>query len=68
VADTVRLIGGPFGGTDVPIPGGRSLIIELPDEPGRVARYRPTRNKGVWRFREYDTIVGTIPASGSVHA
>lgn len=60
---TVTLKGGPFDGAEVKVIGTEPLILTGGDVPeGMVARYRPTREKGVYSFREYDRIVATLPA------
>lgn len=59
----IRLVGGPFDGSTFDIAGRErpgSLLFDLA-EPGAVARYRPTRDPGVYRFREFDTIVARLP-------
>jgi hypothetical protein len=58
--ESVLLRGGPFDGASATVEWGSTLICEgdpVPD--GMVARYRPTRERGVYlyRFREYDRIV-----------
>lgn len=62
----VSLRGGPFHGQTLEVETFREpLILSGGDVPeGKVARYRPTREKGVYRFREYDRIVGTLPMPG----
>ena len=60
---TVRLLGGPFHDAEVPAFWGESLILSGGTlTEGTVARYRPTRTRGVYRFRGFDTVVATIPA------
>jgi hypothetical protein len=53
---TVLLSGGPFDGQRVPRPSDRSLLVEMPDSE-MVARYRQSRDRDVFRFREYDRVV-----------
>lgn len=59
---TVTLVGGPFDGERWSLGSGRpsSLLIEMPDCANYVARYRPTRDPNVLRFREYDRVAGRI--------
>lgn len=58
----VVLRGGPLDGERVEVSLGSSLLIEGGDVPaGMVARYRPTRERGVYRFREYDRIAHSAP-------
>lgn len=57
----VTLRGGDFDGREVWVAGRGPLLLQggpLPD--GIVARYRPSRERGVYRFRELDRIVGTV--------
>lgn len=56
---SVLLRGGPFDGQSVEAIRGISLVFDLGDD--RVARYRPSREKGVYTFRGFDTIVARIP-------
>lgn len=57
----VFLDGGPFDGMEVPRPSGRSLLIEVDGLHGQqVARYRQSRNRYVFRFREYDTVIARV--------
>lgn len=59
----VTLHGGDFDGREVWVTGRGPLLIEgdpLPD--GIVARYRPSRERGVYRFRELDRIALRVPA------
>jgi hypothetical protein len=62
----VTLKGGPFHDAKVDVSDARSPLIctgdPVPD--GMVARYRPTRVRGVLRFSEYDRIVGSVPLPG----
>jgi hypothetical protein len=44
---------------------GSALLAVLPGDEDRVARYRPTRDRYVYRFHEYDTIVARLPAPGA---
>ena len=61
-AGTITLRGGPFDGAVVPAPSGRAPLIcqGEPVPEGMVARYRRRREKGVYTFREYDRIIGTV--------
>lgn len=62
----IRLVGGPFDGQVVEMENPRGpLVIEGDGVPeGMVARYRPTRERGVLRFREYDVVVARLPLPG----
>lgn len=61
-AITVTLIGGDFDGKEVEnVHWGQTLVIKgdpLPE--GILARYRPTRKKPTYRFKELDRVIGTI--------
>lgn len=63
----VTLKGGPFDGTEMESADGRTpLVIEGDEVPdGMVARYRPTREPGVYRFKGYDKIVAKLPLPGA---
>lgn len=67
---TVLLKGGPFNGTTVKVNDLRTPLLCSGDPvpEGMVARYRPTRERGVFRFREYDRVVGTLPLPGKAPA
>jgi hypothetical protein len=66
MSDTVRLEGGPFDGETVQVKSARSpLLVEIPNNPDFVARYRPTRQPGVLRFRDYDRVVARLDPPGS---
>jgi hypothetical protein len=60
----VTLKDGPFDGQEIESSDGRTpLIIEGGDVPeGMVARYRPTREPGVFAFKGYDKIVAKLPS------
>lgn len=62
----IRLVGGPFDGEVLPegVATGSGILCVLPEDEDRVARYRPTREPGVYRFHEYDTIVARLPFTG----
>lgn len=61
MSESVLLKGGPFDDTWVTVQWGTTLICEGDDVPeGMVARYRPTRERGVYRFRDYDRIVARL--------
>lgn len=57
-AANVMLAGGPFDGHEVPRPSGRSVLVEIDD--GRVARYRQSRNRYVFTFREFDRVIARV--------
>jgi hypothetical protein len=63
----IELIDGPYAGVKMQIKGGGSVLMEgdLPNgektPEGMFARYRPTRDKSKWRFREWDKSVIRIP-------
>lgn len=63
----VLLEGGPFDGTHAWVAWGTPLLCEgtrgepIPD--GMVARYRPSRRRGVYRFRELERIVARVPVA-----
>lgn len=65
VARSVTLRGGPCDGFVVTVADGRALLMEDGLEPGRVARYRPSRKKGEYTFRGYDRVVARMAAPGS---
>lgn len=66
--ESVLLKGGPFDDTWASVEWGTTLICEgKPVPDGMVARYRPTRERGVYRFREFDRVVLRIP-KGNGHA
>jgi hypothetical protein len=57
----VTLRDGPCDGVEVEVSWGNPLAVEGDPVPeGMIARYRPTRERGVYRFREYDRIVGRL--------
>jgi hypothetical protein len=64
---SVRLAGGPADGGVIENSKGGSVLVHSDEEAGKVARYRPTRDKGVLRFREWDRVVASIPAPESDH-
>lgn len=66
MADRVRLEGGPYAGAVIVVPDAREpLLVEGDAVPeGMVARYRPTREPDVLRFRDYDRVVARIPRPG----
>lgn len=57
--DLILLCGGPEDGRRVPRPSGRSLLVELAWTP-MVARYRQSRDRDVFRFKEYDHVVARL--------
>lgn len=59
--DLILLSGGPEDGRRVLRPEGRSLLVEL-SWTDMVARYRQSRDRNVFRFKEYDRVVGRLPA------
>jgi hypothetical protein len=61
VSQLVLLKGGPYDGVQVNVTPRQSLVLESSDELGRVARYRPGRERGVYTFRGMDTVVARIP-------
>jgi hypothetical protein len=62
---TVELIDGPFDGSTVQVAKGSALLCEGPPLPdGTVARYRPTREPGKYRFRGLDQVAVRIPIPG----
>ena len=60
-ARTVTLRGGPFDGVRVTVTSGAALLMQGEETPDVVARYRPSREKGVYSFRGMDKIVAHIP-------
>lgn len=64
IARMVTLRGGPCDGLAVTATSGRSLLMEDSREPGRVARYRPSREKGVYTFRGFDRVVWRLELAG----
>lgn len=67
----VTLIDGPYEGIEVESRerGGAILMGgELPDgtelPKGKMARYRPTRDRTRWRFKGWDEVVATLPLPG----
>lgn len=60
----VRLEGGPADGKVIENYRGGPVLVHSDDEAGMVARYRPTRDRGVLRFKEWDRVVGSIPIGG----
>lgn len=58
---SVQLVGGPVDGRVIDNYCGGPVLVPSDEEAGLVARYRPTRDPGVLRFREYTRTVGTIP-------
>lgn len=60
--ERVTLEGGPFDGELIPVEWGATLSLTGDDVPaGHVARYRPSRTRGVYRFRGYAKIIATLP-------
>lgn len=62
----VRLEGGPAAGIEVDVSRGAVLNVEgegVPD--GLVARYTPTRDRGVYRFRGYSKVIARLPMPGA---
>ena len=60
----VTLEGGPFNGAEVEVNWGETLACQgQPLPEGTIARYRPSRRRsdGVYRFREYDRVIASIP-------
>ena len=70
-AEKVTLRGGPCDGMSVtatvckPWIQSPSLLMEDTATPGMVARYRPSREKGVYTFREYDRVIARVPVPPS---
>lgn len=67
----VTLKGGPFGGVEMPAPAGRwtPIVCEGTNVPeGMVARYKPTRDTGVWRFDGYDKVIAKLPLPSGASA
>lgn len=63
--EEVLLIGGPYDGQTVPAHWGNTVVLTGgPLEEPECARYRPTRERGKYRFRGMDRIVGSIPIPG----
>lgn len=61
----VLLRGGPANGARVEVESGTGLIIEGLGVPeGEAARYRPTRERGVYRFKGLTKIVARLPLPG----
>lgn len=62
----VLLRGGPLDGEVVDVPDARTpLLVEGDGVPeGMVARYRPSRERGVLTFREYDRVAGRVTMKG----
>lgn len=66
-AERVLLEGGPCDGMRITAtvckPWNQSvpLLMEDAEQPDIVARYRPSRRKGVYTFREYDRVVARLP-------
>lgn len=58
---TMRLVGGPADGQTITNYRGGSVLVHSDEEAGKVARYRPTRDPDVLRFREWDRVVASIP-------
>lgn len=62
----VKLRDGPFAGAEVEVATlSTPLLAESDEKPGYAARYRPTRERGVYRFHGWDRIVGRLPAPGA---
>lgn len=65
----VTLRGGPFDGTTAQVVRGTTLVVfGDPLAVDRVARYRPSRERGVYTFRGLDRIVARIPAHEDAEA
>lgn len=61
----VKLDGGPFDGAEVEVSRGATLNIEGTQVPdGHVARYTPTRDKAVYRFRGLSKVMARLPMPG----
>jgi hypothetical protein len=63
----VNLDGGPFDGAEVDVSRGTTLNCEGTDVPeGYVARYTPTRDRAVYRFRGFSKVLArlSLPDSG----
>ena len=60
----VTLKGGPFDGVTIGLgKGAGPLAVEGEGVPeGETAQYRPTRDKSVYKFDRFSTIVARIPA------
>lgn len=63
-ARSVTLRDGPGDGVVVTVTGGQSLLLQDPDDPDRVARYRPSRKKGEYTFRGFDRVAVRMAAPG----
>jgi hypothetical protein len=59
----VVLKDGPFDGVEIAsVEWGVTLSLDGPPVPdGMVARYRPTRERGVYRFRGYARVLLRVP-------
>lgn len=69
-SEHVTLRGGPCDGLRVPATVNspwrfsRPLLMEDSADPDVVARYRPSREKGVYTFRGMDRVVARVPLPG----
>jgi hypothetical protein len=69
-SEHVTLRGGPCDGLRVPATVNspwkfsRPLLMEDADNPEVVARYRPSREKGVYTFRGMERVIARIPLPG----
>lgn len=67
MADVVVLRGGPFDGAEIDRDWAAGVPLLCQGEPlpeGMVARYRKSREKGVYTFRGYDRVIGMLPLPG----
>lgn len=58
---SVRLVGGPLDGQTIDNYRGGSVLMHSDEHAEQVARYRPTRDPAVLRFRGWDRVVASIP-------
>lgn len=57
----IRLEGGPLDGQVIKDYRGGSVLMHSDDEADKIARYRPTRDPAVLRFKGWDRVVASIP-------
>lgn len=69
MSGTVLLRGGPHDGKRVPAPSPGATLNVWPDgelAPGaECAKYRPSREAGVYTYRGKDRLVVVLPAPGA---
>lgn len=64
IARYVTLKSGPLDGESMTVTMGATLSFEDPDDPTRVARYRPGRERGTYTFRGFAKVI-TRPSTSA---